>query len=177
MDAILQHREQVQLVGERERRVDSLADRVGRVEDLDGVRDVVAVPRVGIVDAGERGRLVVEPTSDDVGVPLPGGPAGNRVVEEDHPLAVVEEPLERLDVAGRRVGELRRRVAAGERDARHVVHHEHVELGGPGGLDEAEGLGLLDVGPLDAVHRVEHGEERRRVERVALGHHGDTTTR
>ena len=30
---------------------------------------------------------------------------------------------------------------------------------------------------LDAVHRVEHGEERRRVERVPLGHDGDTTTR
>jgi hypothetical protein len=41
-------------------------------------------------------------------------------------------------------------------------------------LDEFERLGMLDVGPADPLDRIEHGEERRRVERVALGHHRDS---
>ena len=144
-----------------------------RVEDIHGVGDIVAVSGVRQLDAVPAGRGVVEATADDLAVAVPSRPPGNRMMEEHHSFPVGEQSLERLAIPSRRVGPHGSATRSVEHDTWHVVHHEHVELGGTPGIDEFGRLGMLDVFPLDIVERVEHGEERVRVERMPLRYHRD----
>ncbi len=86
-DARLVDRVQVHLVGDLERGGHTRRDRMLRIEHVDGVRDVVAVSRVGELDAVPAGRGVVEAATDDLAVAVPSGPTRNRVMEEHHALA------------------------------------------------------------------------------------------
>jgi hypothetical protein len=81
---------------------------MGRVDHRRVVIDVVTVARVRPLRSPERAGLVKESAAQQFGVFRPSRPAGDRVVQSDDALALVEqgqepglERLVRLDIGGR----------------------------------------------------------------------------
>ncbi len=170
-DGVLEHLGEVEFVGQGEARRDAGQHWViGGGDRLVG--DVVAVSGVQPPLAAQLARAVEEAPAQPFGVLRPGGPAGQRVVQGDDPLAFGQQGFEpgleggvRLDVAGAGVG--------GEVQPRHVVEHERVEAAHALGVHQPRGGGLLHQGAGDARQVVEDRHERVAQVGVALGGHQD----
>ena len=135
------------------------AHRVLGCQHLDGVVDIEAIARVGIVDAVQRRWGVVEAATDQLGVLVPCGPAGDRVVQEHQTHTVSAQLIDHISLVVGRLDLLERRIGAGEPQAGHVVEDDHV----------VAGLGSRRRRPSHVGHRIEHGEERLGLERMATG--------
>jgi hypothetical protein len=169
-DVRVEHRAAVQLVVQREV-VDARAHRMIRIGHPRGVPRVPE-PRIGPAPAAQRSRRVVVPAAEHLGPARPGGPAGQRVVQEHEPLARVEQL--RQPPGDPRSGRDRlRRGPAPQRQARQVVTEDGVEHAAMLRAEPVLGGRLDRVREHPAAFGADAGQhagERVKVDPVTSGH-------
>ena len=120
-------------------------------------------------------RLVVEIAADDLGVPGPGWPSGDGMVEEDHSLSTLQQGDEVFDVVIRRLMEPGWRFMPCELDSGHVVEDEYIDLGRGVNREERLRSRVFDLEPID-LEGLEDRPESLFVESVATGDDGYSRT-
>ena len=127
------------------------------------------VARVGVVDAMQRARSVMEAASHDVGIQRPCGPRCDGVMQEHHAHACIEQCLEPGHELGGGRHDGQRWFGSGELHARHVVEHDGIHIAEVLWVQAHLRVGVLDVFVGDLLVGVEQGQERFAFERVPFG--------